>query len=388
MENRPPNVFVSSTMYDLGDLRARLRDFIEGLGWRAVMSEHDPFPIDPSETTAENSMRNVRDNADIFVMIIGARYGSIDPETDKSITNLEFLEAQAVGAPSYIFVGSDVLAQMSVWRSNPDGDFTDIVDTPRVFEFIDSFRSSGEVWTFPFSTSDDVVSILRQQFAYLAQDALSLRQVAQDKETLLDELEGKSLRLALRRDDYWEYLLFGTVLEEELDRRTPLRREIEHRLAQASMTHIGIDGLGSWMQDRVEEAIGFGETATAILNDYLPQAFGEEGEHGDPIEIVACARRLAQVWEDSARWTLRCRSVRVDPHARRSVELLSVTNANMLNEIWEYGHTFTSRMEEVIRAHSDDEPQVVEMPLTLTADTYEFNEEFARFSEYVSSRLS
>lgn len=387
MDNRPPNVFVSSTMYDLGDLRARLRDFIEGLGWKPVMSEHDPFPIDANESTVQNSLRNVRENTDIIVMIVGARYGSVDPGTDKSVTNLEFLEAQAIGAPSYVFVDRDVLAQMSVWQSNPDGDFTGIVDTPRVFEFIDSFYSSGEVWTFPFSTADEIVDTLRQQFAYLAQDALCIRHLARDQDRLLEVLEGKSLRLALRRDDNWEIRLFGTVLEEELDRRAPLRREIEHYLAQASVTHIGLFDIGVWMQDRLEEIVNLADTAMTILNDYLPQTLGEDGVHGDPIEIAACARRLAQVWEDSARWTLRCRSVRVDPHAKRSVELLSETNANMLNEFWEYGHTITSRLDEAIRMHSDDNPQVVEMTLTITADTDEFIEEFARFRKYVDSKL-
>ena len=50
MKNRPPNVFVSSTMYDLSELRAQLRKFVAGLGWHAVMSEHDSFPIDPDRT--------------------------------------------------------------------------------------------------------------------------------------------------------------------------------------------------------------------------------------------------------------------------------------------------------------------------------------------------
>ena len=56
------------------------------------MAEHDSFPVDATETTVENSLRNVRENTDVFVMIVGARYGSIDPDTDKSVTNLEFLE--------------------------------------------------------------------------------------------------------------------------------------------------------------------------------------------------------------------------------------------------------------------------------------------------------
>ena len=29
MKNRPPNVFLSSTMYDLSELRVQLRQFIE-----------------------------------------------------------------------------------------------------------------------------------------------------------------------------------------------------------------------------------------------------------------------------------------------------------------------------------------------------------------------
>lgn len=58
-------------MYDLSDLRGQLRGFIEGLGWRAVMAEHGSFSVDATETTVENSLRNVRENADVFVMIVG-----------------------------------------------------------------------------------------------------------------------------------------------------------------------------------------------------------------------------------------------------------------------------------------------------------------------------
>ena len=213
MQNRPPNVFVSSTMYDLGELRAQLRQFVEGLGWRAVMSEHDSFPIDANRTTVENSRRNVRENADVFVMVVGARYGSVDDESDRSVTNLEFIEARTSGVPVYVFVSKDVLAQLKVWKANPDADYSGVVDTPRVFEFIDSFRRGGEIWTFEFATAEDILNTLRNQFAYLVQDALELRQRAISQENLLTELEGDALMLALRRDQYWEIRLFATVLE-------------------------------------------------------------------------------------------------------------------------------------------------------------------------------
>ena len=380
MKNRPPNVFISSTMYDLSELRAQLRQFVEGLGWRAVMSEHDSFPIDPGQTTVENSRRNVRENADIFVMVVGARYGSIDTEADKSVTNLEFVEAQAHGAPAYVFVSRNVLAQLQVWKANPEADYSSVADTPRIFEFIDSIRGGGETWTFEFTTAEDIVNALRQQFAYLAQDALELRQMARGQARLLEELEGDALMLALQRDEHWEIRLFATVLEEELDRRATLRREIEHRLASDGTTFVDLINLALWMQDRTRECTRLVHTATAIINDYLPEALGKDEAPERAIELAAVARRLAQVWEDSARWTLRCRSVRVDDPAERLVDLLSNANANMLDELWEWGHTIIPRIDEATQALAAGGSSQLDLTLTLTADVDELNEEIDRLT--------
>ena len=378
MKNRPPNVFVSSTMYDLSELRAQLRQFVAGLGWRAVMSEHDSFPIDPDQSTVENSRRNVRENADIFVMVVGARYGSVDAAADKSVTNLEFVEARARGVPAYVFVSGDTLAQLRMWKANPEGDYSAVVDSPRLFEFVDSLREGGEGWTFEFAAAEDIINTLRPQFAYLVQDTLELRQMARGQDRLLAELEGKALMLALQREQYWEVRLFATVLEEELDRRAALRREIEYRLASQDVTFVDIVGLAPWAQDRLDECARFAETATAILNNFLPQVLGEEGVAGDPIELAAAARRLAQLWEDTARWTLRCRSVRVDDRAERLVDLLSTANANMLDELWDWGHTIIPRLDEAIQTHAAGGASRLDLTLTLTADVDELGDEIGR----------
>ena len=177
--------------------------------------------------------------------------------------------------------------------------------------------------------------------------------MAHGHDRLLEELDGDALMVALRRDTQWEDRLFGTVIEAELDRRAPLRREITYRLAQAEVTHIALDDFGPWVQDRQHEFRGFTLTATAIGNDYLSDA----QEAGDPIEIAAAARRLAQVWEDSVRWTLRCRSVRVNPRAEHLVDLLSTLNANMLDEIWEFGHRIIPSLDEAIAEDTGDTPE-------------------------------
>ncbi|MXW93891.1 MAG: hypothetical protein F4110_04145 [Acidimicrobiaceae bacterium] len=78
------------------------------------------------------------------------------------------------------------------------------------------------------------------------------RQIARVSDDLSDDFEDSALMLALRRDDYWEYRLFGRVLEEELNRRAPLRREIEHRQAQADeATFVDLTDFGQWGLDRL-----------------------------------------------------------------------------------------------------------------------------------------
>jgi Domain of unknown function (DUF4062) len=86
----PPSVFVSSTCYDLNQVRADLRRFLEGMGFDAILSETPAFPVNPQISPVENCLRAVKERADIFVLIVGARYGSQN-ESGRSITNLEYV---------------------------------------------------------------------------------------------------------------------------------------------------------------------------------------------------------------------------------------------------------------------------------------------------------
>lgn len=84
-----PAIFVSSTCYDLKQIRQNIRDFIEDdLGYEAILSEYDSFPIDPDKDTIDNCLRVVEERADILVLIVGGRYGYITNHGEKSITNL------------------------------------------------------------------------------------------------------------------------------------------------------------------------------------------------------------------------------------------------------------------------------------------------------------
>ena len=73
-----PTVFVSSTCYDLKQVREDIKDFFENTyGFEAILSEFNSFPIDPAIGTCDNCLNNVDNYADFFILIIGNRYGYI-----------------------------------------------------------------------------------------------------------------------------------------------------------------------------------------------------------------------------------------------------------------------------------------------------------------------
>ena len=108
---KTPAVFVSSTCYDLKQIRADIKDFIEKqLGYEAVLSDYDSFPLAPDIGTVENCLRAVKERADIFILVVGGRYGSLT-DTGKSVTNLEYIHARAQNIPIYVFINKEIVKE-------------------------------------------------------------------------------------------------------------------------------------------------------------------------------------------------------------------------------------------------------------------------------------
>ncbi len=94
-------VFISSTMRDLVNERAEVVD-------RLRRSNYEPVHAEQLEPTGEDSWLRIQreiEGADVFVLILGESYGWIPhPESDgRSVTELEYLEAQRCGLPVLAF---------------------------------------------------------------------------------------------------------------------------------------------------------------------------------------------------------------------------------------------------------------------------------------------
>lgn len=96
----PPRIFISSTFTDLKEHRSALFSVIDGENGKAHAMEF--FGARPG-APKEECLGEVR-KAHVFVLILGMRYGSLDPESGLSFTHLEYLEAQLLSLPSLIYL--------------------------------------------------------------------------------------------------------------------------------------------------------------------------------------------------------------------------------------------------------------------------------------------
>jgi hypothetical protein len=115
-------VFISSTCYDLIDLRAELEKELKDLGLKPIMSDglsHE-FNVVPDRNSIESCLVNVK-KCDVFIIILSQRYGRSLKDTgypDVSATHLEYLEAKKLRKPIYMYVRDRLEADFNVWNKN------------------------------------------------------------------------------------------------------------------------------------------------------------------------------------------------------------------------------------------------------------------------------
>lgn len=179
-----PRVFISSTYYDLRHVRASLDAFIQSLGFDTILSEKGNIAFAPNHTLDESCYKEVR-TSDIFVMIIGGRYG-----TEKglpanklsksffgrydSITKQEYEAAVSEELPLYILIEKSVYSEYFTFLKNKNGKNINYahVDSINIFLLIQSILSRPTNPVHPFDKFSDIEQWLREQWAGRFKDLL------------------------------------------------------------------------------------------------------------------------------------------------------------------------------------------------------------------------
>lgn len=122
MNEKNDKVFVSSTVYDLIDIRAELEETLRMLGLNPILSDSitSDFSVLPDRNSIETCLSNVRSSA-YMIVVLSKRYGpslkNVGYE-DISATHLEYRAAKEQGLPVYIYVRDRLEGDYSVWRKN------------------------------------------------------------------------------------------------------------------------------------------------------------------------------------------------------------------------------------------------------------------------------
>jgi len=221
-----PRIFVSSTYYDLKHIRASLSLFIDSLGYESILFEKGQIAF-VSDDPLDISCYREAEAADIFVLIIGGRYGSETSEVKiknktqnsdyNSITRQEYETASHNHIPTYILIEKGVYAEYQTYKRNKDNNSIQYahVDNINIFKLIDDIHNKpNNNPIFPFEKYNEIEEWLRDQWAGLFKDFLSKHGNLKKFESLQKQIQN----LENLNDTFKNYL--ETLLKENTSEST------------------------------------------------------------------------------------------------------------------------------------------------------------------------
>lgn len=183
-----PRIFVSSTYYDLKHIRSSLENFIDLMGFESILSEKGQIAYSPEIPLDESCYREVG-NSDIFIIIIGGRYGSEKSEKrdekDKkffdrydSITKQEYKSAIERDVPSYILIEKSVYSEFEIFLKNKNNESINYVhvDSVNIFHLIeDVLAQPRNNPVHQFDRYSHIEAWLKEQWGGLFRELLNQR---------------------------------------------------------------------------------------------------------------------------------------------------------------------------------------------------------------------
>lgn len=279
-----PRLFVSSTCYDLQDVRHALRQFIMDFGFEPVMSEFGDI-FYAYESHVQDACLDAIEKCNLFLLIVGNNYGSLyhnekdTKNVPSSITLKEFSKALEVDIPKHIFINrfvehdyrnfrrhfeeklkeyfdehdvKDDETQLAINRVRAEMDRDYPFPQPNyrfVFHFLDQINDlKVNNAVFTFEVFGDINEQLRRQWAGFMYEALSSSRsvstrVVEEFTSRIDSLERilRQLVTSKKEDSSGQISLNIDVISQSL---VPAELEQAQEILEESIREIfyGFDG--------------------------------------------------------------------------------------------------------------------------------------------------
>lgn len=376
---RKPTVFISSTCYDLKQIRSALKNVIENdLGFEVLLSEYSSFPIDPSLGTVDNCLRVVQERADIFILIIGNRYG-YQTDNGKSVTNLEYLRAKEKGIPIYAFIDKKVIQGIPLWKDNPEANFDSLVDNSELFRFVEQVMYEDSIWSYEYELAEEISERLKFQLAYLFYDSLSLRQklVPKNFSKKIMALSPNILQIVLEKPNAWEYIFFIQILLEFLGEADELKKDLRYEIILEFPNPITEDGdIFEWISYKYNQILKLTNALSNLVNVAFPEALGDTGTRGDIDFLLYIAEKWKSIYCSILKWELELISISVPENTQKLVYSLRKVSQALITDIDDFKIKLSDSLDKIANHIPGEQTLTIDLVMKFTKpDFTEFNKE-------------
>lgn len=376
-----PNVFISSTCYDLSQVREDLKDFFESnYGFNTLLSEFDSFPIDPCSGTFENCLSNVDKLADIFILIIGTRYGYIT-DNGKSITNLEYLHAKSKNIPIFVFVSKQIKNNLALWEVNKDGDFSSLVDNAKIFEFVSNIYNEDNQWIYTYDSVRDIKRTMTNQLRLIFFDGLKFSRYNNKTNNILSmDISDEAARAIIEKPYAWEYKFFACTLKYEFDKLNNDKWDLKYGIIGNAYTFDEPSLFIDCVLNKFHEIMMITEVLNTLLNTTVNDALGKPGVPSDLEMIIYSCKALSEQYKRLISWSLYFKCLNVDDIFSNLITLLQEMPKSVLNTLDNY---IVKVYKEISQIPDVDDGIDRNINLLCTLDsgnTNEINEEIERLN--------
>lgn len=165
-----PRIFISSTFYDLKQIRSDIDSFISNLGYDSIRNEEGDIPYGKEEALEEYCYKEIK-SVDILISIIGGRFGSESQKSNSSISQMELKTALKENKQVYIFIENSILSEFETYLLNKhlEVQYKYVTDV-RVYKFIEEIKNLDSNNNIKgFDSASDITKYLKEQFAGLFQ---------------------------------------------------------------------------------------------------------------------------------------------------------------------------------------------------------------------------
>ncbi|MFA5596216.1 MAG: DUF4062 domain-containing protein [Pusillimonas sp.] len=168
-------VFVSSTIFDLIDIRSEVFQTLTEMGFTPIMSEiwESSFKIPEFENSIEACLQNIK-ISDVAIFILSQRYGPSLKNagfSDVSATELEYDEAVKNKKPIFFYIRDKLEADYTIWKRNQESQSMNLAwikkEDFKIFLFLEKHRKLHQLneksnWISIFRNSIEIKEMLKR----------------------------------------------------------------------------------------------------------------------------------------------------------------------------------------------------------------------------------